>query len=80
MALKTQIINAKAPASYELVAIIGLSYRLLGDARNAEQFWELRELARGAWSDIPKLGFNLDVFYYPDYTHPSTVSSRLLHT
>jgi acyl transferase domain-containing protein len=79
MAPETQTANAKAPASYEPVAIIGLSCRLPGDARNAEQFWELLESARGTWSEIPKSRFNLDAFYHPDHTHRGTVSSKLPH-
>jgi acyl transferase domain-containing protein len=79
MAPETQTANAKAPASYEPVAIIGLSCRLPGDARNAEQFWELLESARGTWSEIPKSRFNLDAFYHPDHTHRGTVSSGLPH-
>ncbi|KNG45819.1 polyketide synthase [Stemphylium lycopersici] len=72
MAPENQTSNTGAPASYQPVAIIGLSCRLPGDARNAEQFWELLESARGAWSEIPKSRFNLDAFYHPDHTHRGT--------
>lgn len=75
MERETQSGNENAPTSYEPVAIIGLSCRLPGDARNAEQFWELLESARGAWSEIPKSRFDLDAFYHPDHTHRGTVSS-----
>jgi len=55
-----------APAPGFPIAIIGMSCKFAGDAKNPEELWELCARGRSAWSEIPKSRFNHDAFYDAD--------------
>lgn len=54
------------PAPGFPIAIIGMSCKFAGDAKNPEELWELCARGRSAWSEIPKSRFNHDAFYDAD--------------
>jgi acyl transferase domain-containing protein len=46
------------------VAIIGMSYKLSGDAMSLENLWKRISEALSRWTEIPKSRF--DVMYFTD--------------
>ena len=63
----------------EPIAIIGLSFKLPGDATSAETFWEMLLDAQCAVSDVPDSRFNADAFHHMDTNRLDTVRSSILH-
>lgn len=57
----------------EPIAIIGLSCRFAGDARNSEELWKMMVEGRNAWSEVPLSRFNLEAFFHPDPEKLDTV-------
>lgn len=60
----------------EPIAIIGLSCKFAGDARNSEALWQMLAEKRSAWSGIPPSRFNARGSYHPNPEKPSTVCNR----
>ena len=50
----------------EPIAIIGLSCKLAGDARNPQELWKMIIEGRSAWTEIPPTRFNLNGSFHPD--------------
>ena len=65
-----------SPAS-EPIAIIGLSCKFAGSARNPEALWQLLAEKRSAWSEIPSARFNAKGVYHPNPEKLSTVSFEM---
>lgn len=57
----------------EPIAVIGLSCKFAGDAKNAEGLWKLLAEGRNAWSEIPSSRFNARGAYNPNSEKLSTV-------
>ncbi|KAL9074401.1 MAG: hypothetical protein Q9157_004404 [Trypethelium eluteriae] len=53
-------------AAGEPIAIVGLSCKFAGDARNPEELWRMLVEGRNAWSEVPSSRFNLKGFFHPD--------------
>ncbi|KAL7625005.1 hypothetical protein AAE478_004219 [Parahypoxylon ruwenzoriense] len=60
----------------EPIAIIGLSCKFAGDARNPEELWRLLAEGRSAWTEIPSSRFNAKGSYHPDPEKFSTMHVR----
>lgn len=51
----------KAPCSIEPIAVIGLSFRLPGDANDVDGLWKLLESGESAWTPVPEDRYNGEV-------------------
>lgn len=65
-----------APPASEPIAVIGLSCKFAGDARNPEALWQLLAEKRSAWSEIPSSRFNAKGAYHSDPEKLGTVCVR----
>ncbi|CAI6243331.1 unnamed protein product [Periconia digitata] len=66
-------------AEQEPLAIVGLAFRLPGDADTPEAFWRIMEERRCVMSEMPEDRFNIDSFYNPDPLRNDTLSLRGAH-
>lgn len=57
------------------IAIVGMSCRFPGGARNIEKLWESVSEGRSAWSKVPESRFNVDAFYHPNSDRTDSVRS-----
>lgn len=62
--------NDRAP---EPIAIIGLSCKFAGDARNPQELWRMMAEGRSAWTEIPSSRFNLHGSFHPNPEKLDTV-------
>ena len=72
------------------IAIVGLSCRYPGDAKNPESLWQTCAAKQKLWQPIPKERINQKAFYHPDSSRngtvrlfvqdPETGSNCLLHS
>ncbi|KAL8992183.1 MAG: hypothetical protein Q9169_007295, partial [Polycauliona sp. 2 TL-2023] len=65
--------NISPPAS-EPIAIIGLSCKFAGDARDPEALWQLMAEKSSAWSEIPRTRFNATGAYHSNPEKLSTMN------
>ncbi|TEA15218.1 Highly reducing polyketide synthase alt5 [Colletotrichum sidae] len=71
--------SARAGASSQPIAIIGIGLRAPGDASDPEKFWQMLLDARSARSEIPKDRYNIDGFYHPDPERLGSIQPRHAH-
>lgn len=55
------------------IAIVGLSCRYPGEAKNPESLWQACADERNLWQPIPKERMNQKAFYHPDPSRNGTV-------
>ncbi|RMZ74829.1 hypothetical protein DV737_g5696, partial [Chaetothyriales sp. CBS 132003] len=65
-----------AESAREPIAIIGLTCKFGGDARNPEELWKMMAEGRSAWSQIPTSRFNVQGFLHPDPEKLDTMHVR----
>nr|CAG8993141.1 Highly reducing polyketide synthase [Penicillium sclerotiorum] len=63
----------------EPIAVIGLSCKFAGDAKNPEGLWKLLAEGRNAWSEVPSSRFNVKGAYNPNSEKLSTMSVKGAH-
>ena len=56
------------------IAIVGLSCRYPGEAKNPESLWQTCAEERDLWQPIPRGRINQRAFYHPDPNRNGTVS------
>ena len=56
------------------IAIVGLSCRLPGGARDPQSLWEILAQEHDLWQPIPRKGFNASALYHPDPGRSGAVS------
>ena len=56
------------------IAIIGLAFEFPQEATSAEAFWEMLCEGRSSDTKFPQNRLNIDAFYHPDGSRPSSVS------
>ncbi|KAI4710994.1 Type I Iterative PKS [Alternaria sp. Ai002NY15] len=61
------------------IAIIGISFRGPGDARDPEAFYRMLVEGRSARTEIPKDRYNVDAFYHPDPERLGSIQQRHAH-
>jgi hypothetical protein len=57
------------------IAIVGMSAKLPGEAKNLDKFWSMCAAGRDAWSPIPGGRWNQDAFHHPDSGRNGSVSN-----
>lgn len=58
------------------IAVVGLSGRFPGQAKNAEKLWEMCAAGENAWSPFPSDRFSSEAFYHPDSGRNGSVSEQ----
>ena len=69
--------STKESWASEPIAIIGLSCKFAGDARNPEELWDMLAEGRSAWSEIPSSRFNQEGTHHPNSEKINTVGLPL---
>jgi acyl transferase domain-containing protein len=64
------------PPTSQPIAIIGISFRGPGEARDPESFYRMLVEGRSARSEIPKDRYNVDAFYHPDPERLGSIQQR----
>lgn len=70
----TFVISVEAPRSMELIAIIGLSFRLPDGVEDVLSFWDMLENGRNVMKEWPRNRTNIDTFYKPGSGFKNTAS------
>ncbi|RYP51218.1 hypothetical protein DL768_003424 [Monosporascus sp. mg162] len=63
----------------EPIAIVGLSFRLPGDAEDEASLWEMLEHGRNVMTAWPESRANVEAFYDPDTAKTNTLYSKGAH-
>lgn len=48
------------------IAVIGMSCRFPGDAKSPDEFFEMLQQGRSAWTEIPKDRFDINSYWHPN--------------
>ncbi|MBM7846592.1 type I polyketide synthase [Herpetosiphon giganteus] len=69
-------VEAIEQARHEAIAVIGMGCRFPGDADSPDAYWRLLSRGIDAISEVPADRWDINAFYDPDPTLPSTVQTR----
>ncbi|KAK6952379.1 hypothetical protein Daesc_006915 [Daldinia eschscholtzii] len=58
-----------------LIAIVGIGWRLPGDTADVEKLWQLLLKGQSGHGPVPPSRYNASAFYHPDREHPGSINS-----
>ncbi|KAH8427412.1 uncharacterized protein LDX57_005127 [Aspergillus melleus] len=64
------------PTPFEPIAVVGLSFRLPGGAKDLDGLWKLLESGESAWTPVPEDRYNGEAFYHPSADDPNGTSNH----